>query len=94
MHSSRLEKAVLTCAGLQTTPSQVSQYGAENGNLQKSGSIFRHGTVFALKECIHQKEATGIEGPKMSSSHCCKTAFTCLGLQMSPYHVSQDRAEN
>ena len=45
----------------------VSQYSAENGNLRKSGSTFRHGTVFAPKECLHQKEARGMESPKMST---------------------------
>ena len=40
---------LLTCPGLQTTPSQVSQYRAENGNLRNSGSTYCHGTVFAQK---------------------------------------------
>ena len=48
-------KTSLICAGLQTTPSQVSQYRAENGSLRKSGSTFRHGTLFAPKQCLYQK---------------------------------------
>ena len=51
-------KTSLTCGGLQTTPSQVSQYRAENGNLRKSGSTFSYGTVFAPKQCLYQKKAT------------------------------------
>ena len=58
-------KTTLTSAGLQTTTSQVSQYRDENGNLQKSGSTFRHGTVFAPKQCLYENEATGMESPKM-----------------------------
>ena len=58
-------KTVLTCVGLQTTPSHVSQYRAENGNLRKSGPTFCHGSVFVLKQCSHQKEATGMESSKM-----------------------------
>ena len=66
------EKTALTSAVRQTTPSHVSQYRAENGNLRKSGSTFRHGTVIAPKQCLYQKEATGMESPKMHSSSRCK----------------------
>ena len=65
-------KTALTCTGRQTTPSHVSQYRAENGNLRKSGSTFRHGTVFAPKQCLYQKEATGMESLKRHSSSQCK----------------------
>ena len=65
-------KTLLTCVGLQTTPSQVSQYRAEDGNLRNSGSTFRRGTVFAPKQCWYPKEATGIESPEINSSHRCK----------------------
>ena len=70
-------KTSLTCAGLQTTLSEVSQYRAENGNLRKSGSTISHGTVYAPKQCLYQKEATGIETPKMYFSRRCKN-FTYL----------------
>ena len=46
----------LTCTFRQTTPSHVSQYGAENGNLRKFGSTFHHDIVFALKQYLYQKE--------------------------------------
>ena len=65
-------KTALTCAGRQTTQSHVIKYRAENGNLRKSWSTFRHGTVFAPKQYFYQKEATGMESPKMSSSNQCK----------------------
>ena len=65
-------KTAFTSAGRKTTPSQVSNYRAENGNLMKSGSIFRHGTVFAPKQCLYEKEATEMESPKMHSSSRCK----------------------
>ena len=70
-------KTSLTCAGLQTTLSQVSQYRAKNGNLRKSGSTLSHGTVFAPRQCLYQKEATGMESPNMNSSCRCKN-LTCL----------------
>ena len=58
-------KTSLTCAGLQITPSQGSEYSAENGNFRKSGSTLSNGTVFAPKQCLYQTEATGMESPKM-----------------------------
>ena len=77
-------KTSLTCAGLQTIPSQVSQYSAENGNLRKSGSTFSHGSVFARKQCLYQKEATGMESPKMYSSHRCKNLTYLCGTANDP----------
>ena len=72
-------KISLTCAGLQTTPSHVSQYWAENGNLRKSESTLSHGTVFAPKQCLHQKEATALNSPKMYSSRRCKNLTYLCG---------------
>ena len=79
-------KTALTCAGRQTTPSQVSQYRAENGNLWKSGSTFRHGSVFAPKQCLNQMEATGMESIKMHPSSWCKNRTYLFGT--INYYVS------
>ena len=79
-------KNARTCAGWETTPSHVSQYRAENGHLRKSGSTFRHDTVFAPKQCLYQKEATDMDSPKMHSSSWCKNR-TCL-CGTSNYPVS------
>ena len=71
-------KRTLTCAGLQITPSRVRQYMAENKNLGKSRTTFRHGTVFAPKQCLYQKEARAMEIPKMhSSTRCIKHTYLC-----------------
>ena len=70
-------KTALNYARQQTTLSHVSRYTAENGNLWKSGSTFHHCTVFAPKQFLHQKEAIGMESPKMHSSSRCKNR-TCL----------------
>ena len=40
-------KNPLTCAARQTTPSQMSRYRVEYGNLRKLGWTYRHGTVLA-----------------------------------------------
>ena len=58
-------KSPLTCAGLKTTPSQSSRYGVGNGNLRKLGWTYRHCTVFARRQYLREKEATGIESPEM-----------------------------
>ena len=87
-------KTALTCARRQTTPSHVSQYRADNGNLQKSGSTFCHGTVFAPMQCLYQKEATGMESPKLYSSTLCKIRTYLCGTATTPSYISQYRAEN
>ena len=56
---------VQTVAGLQTTPCHAAPYRAGNGNFQKFGSTCCLGTVFAPKRCLYQKEATGVESPKI-----------------------------
>ena len=53
-------KTPLTCAGRQTTPYEMRRYRVDNGNFHKLGSTYRHGTVFAPKKYLYQKEATGI----------------------------------
>ena len=65
-------KSALTCVRRQTTRYHVSQYRAENGDLRKCRSTFRHGTVFAPKQCSYQKEDTGMKNPKMQSSSLSK----------------------
>ena len=77
-------KTALTCAGRHTTPPNVSQYRAENGNLQKCGSTFHHGTVFAPKQCLYLKEATGMESRKMHSSSQCKNRTYMCGTANYP----------
>ena len=77
-------KTSLTWAGLQTTQSHVSQYMAENWILWKSWSTFCHGTVFAPKQCLYQKKATGVESPKMYSSHWCKNLTYLCGAANNP----------
>ena len=88
-------KTTLTCAGLQTTPSHVSQYRAANGNLRKSRPSFRHASVFGPKQCLYQNEATDIwRVQKCIFLVGAKTALICARLQTTPSHVSQYRAEN
>ena len=77
-------KTSLTCASLQTTPSHVSQYRAENRNLRKSGSTFRHCTMFAPNQCLYQNEAMGMQCLKMYSSRRCKNFTYLCGTANDP----------
>ena len=85
MHSSSRCK---NRTGRHTTPSHVSQYRAKNGNLWNSGSTIGLGTVFALKQCLYQNEATGMESPKMHSSvRCINRTYLC---RTANYPVSRN----
>ena len=80
-------KPPLTCAGRVTTPFQMRRYRVDKGNLRKLGRAYRHGTVFAPKEYLYQKEATGIERPKMYFPSRCKNPTHLCGP--SKYPVSR-----
>ena len=85
MHSSSWCKTALTCAGLQTTPSHVSQYRAKNGNLWKTPSTICHGALLAPNQCLHHKEATGIRYP---SSRMALSAFPVHSQTFKPTQAS------
>ena len=78
-------KTPLTCAGPKTTPSQGRRYRAEKGNLCKLGWTYLHGTVFAPKEYLYEKEATSMERPEMYFPGRCKNPTHLWGL--SKYSV-------
>ena len=56
---------VLMTAWPQSTPFHGGWYRAPNGNMRKFGPTNPHGTAFAPKQWLYQKEATGMESPKM-----------------------------
>ena len=51
--------------GLQNTRIHAAPYRADIANLREFWVIIRHGTVFAPRQSLYQKEATGMESPKM-----------------------------
>ena len=53
-------KTPLTRAGRESTPSQGRWYRAEKENLRKLGWTYPHGTVFAPRQFLYQKEASGM----------------------------------
>ena len=65
-------KSLLRSRGLQTARFHAAPYRADSANLRKLGATFRHGTVFAPKNFFYQKEATGMQTPKLQSLLRCK----------------------
>ena len=74
----------------QTTPSEGRRYRAENGNLRQLGWTYRHGTVFAPRQCLYQKQTMCMERPDMYSSRRCTN--TCYLCGPSNYSVSRESA--
>ena len=68
----------LICAGRHNTPSRGRRYRAQNGKFGKLGRTYGHGTVFAPRKYLYQKEATGMERPEMYSvSRCNNPTYLC-----------------
>ena len=61
----------LTFAGRQNTPSRGRHYTDQNGKFGKLGRTYGHGTVFAPRKYLYQKEVTGMERPEMYSVSRC-----------------------
>ena len=50
----------------------------ENGKLRKLGWTYHHGTMFAPRQCLHQKKATGMESQEMySTGRCRNPTYLC-----------------
>ena len=59
-----------------------------NGKLGKLCRKYGHGTVFALRRYLYQKEAMGMERPEMhSASRCNNPTYQCWP---SKYPVSRE----
>ena len=80
----------LTCAGCQSTTSRGRQYRAQSGKFGKMGWTYGHGSVFAPRKYLYQKEATGMERPVMYSVSRCNNPTYLYGP--SKYPVSREVA--
>ena len=69
----------LNCEGCQSTPSRGRQYRARNGKFGKFGRTYAHGTVFAARKYLYQKESTGMERPEMYSVSRCNYPTSLCG---------------
>ena len=53
-------------------------YRSQIGNMQNFGATNPHGTAFAPKQWLHEKEATGMESSKMyCPSRCRYSTYQC-----------------
>ena len=78
----------LNCGGRHNTPSRGRQYRAQNGKFGKLRRTYCHGTVFAPRKYLYQKEATAMERPEMYSvSRWNKPTYLC---EPSKYPVSRE----
>ena len=62
--------------------------GTRTESLDKLGRTYGHGTVFAPRKYLHQKEATGMERPEMYSASRCNNP-TYL-REPSKYTISRE----
>ena len=62
----------LTCAGQEITSFPGGRYRSVNGILCSLGWTYHHGTVFAPRQCLYQKETTGVMSPEMYLPSRCK----------------------
>ena len=61
----------LTCLVRQSTQARGRKYRAQDGKLRKLERTYLHGTVFAPRKYLYQKEANGMERPEMYSASRC-----------------------
>ena len=76
-------KNLLTCAGRQTTPSQCSQYRPKNGSLRKLGWTYCHGTVFAPRQYLFQKDDRVWSDQKCMRLVGARIPLTCADRKLS-----------
>ena len=94
MYTPTLCKIPSYLCGPSTTPSKGTWYGAENANMRKLGWTYRHGTVFAPRQYLYQKEDKGMKRPEMYLASRCKTPLTCASHQTIPSQGRWYRVEN
>ena len=77
---------VLTRAAPQTTPYHGGYNRVQKGNMRIFGPTNPHGTAFAPKQWLYEKEAKGMESSKMNCpSRCRYHTYQCRAAN---YHVS------
>ena len=73
---------VLITAWPQSTPFHGGWYMAPNRNMRNFGPTNPHGTVFVPKQCLYQKEATGMESSKMYCPIWCRyRTYHCVAAK-------------
>ena len=73
---------------LETTRFYAAPYGTVSANLRKVGTFFRRGIVFAPIQSTYEKEATGMENPKMQSCFGAESPPRSTRLQTTRFHAA------
>ena len=73
--------------GGQITRFHEPPHRAKNGNLGNFEAVDRNGTVFAPKQCLYTKVATGMENLKMQSLCWCYNLQGFMGQQITRFHA-------
>ena len=70
---------VLNTAWKKSTPFHGVYYRAQNGKMRNFGSTNPHGTAFAPKQWLYQKESTGMDSTKIyCPSRCRYRTYHCV----------------
>ena len=70
---------VLTSTLTQTTPFPGGWYRPQNENMRNFGPTNPHGTAFAPKQWLYEKEPTGMENSKMYFPRWCRyCTYQCV----------------
>ena len=70
---------VLITTWPQSTPFHGGWYGAPNRNMRNFGSTNPHSAAFAPKQCLYEKESTGMESSKLyRPSRCRYHTYHCI----------------
>ena len=78
MYSTSLCRNPIYLCGPSNYPVSWGRYRADNRNLCQLGWTYRHGIVFAPRQCLYQKTATSMEKPEMySTSRCRNLTYLC-----------------
>ena len=77
-------EVVHTSAGPQTTLFHGRHYKDGNGNVRNFGPTNPHGTAFAPKQWLYQKESTGMESKKIYCPRRCRNSTYQCGTANYP----------
>ena len=84
---------VLIPAWPQSIPFHGVWYTAPNGNMRNFGPTNPHGTAFAPKQWLYQKEAMGMKSSKCIALVGADTVLTTAWPQTTPFHGG-NKAQN
>ena len=80
-----VQKGFKPLRGFKIIRIHVSPYRANNANFRNFEASFRHGTVFAPKQYLYQKEGLGMQSPKIPFLGWCKNGTKLYGASNYPH---------